>query len=117
MNKYAHYENMEYWFDEAWQGKNPVIDELTQWIGLNDQLEPSGFVVPEGDPTKMESYQSKANSVDLPEVVSYWKSKGMRFHAFEMGCKHWIAVVPEEAVTEEAKKYKVLIILEQQDPD
>lgn len=117
MNKYAHYDNMEYWFDDAWKGKNPVIDELTQWIGLNDQLEESGFQAPEGDPKKMEDYHSKTNSVDLPEVVSYWKSRGMRFHSFEMGCKHWVALVPEEAFTDSAKVYKVLVILEQQDPD
>lgn len=117
MNKYAHYENMEFWFDDAWQGKNPVIDELTQWIGLNDQLEESGFQAPEGDPKKMEDYHSKTNSVDLPEVVGYWKNRGMRFHSFEMGCKHWVAFVPEEAFTDSAKTYKVLVILEQQDPE
>ncbi len=117
MNKYAHYENMEYWFNEAWEGKNPVIDELIQWIGCHDRLEPTDFVIPEGDPTKMEGYQSKANSVDLPEVVSYWKRRGMRFHAFEMGCKHWIAFVPEAAFSASGKTYRVLVIPEQQDPE
>ena len=109
------YPNIELWEDEPWQGMKSPIDALAQWIGSHDTVRGPFYPHPAGDATVQPGYKPKTNSVDVPETIEKWAKQGMRFTTLEQGCKHWISLVPEEAIRT-GRKLKALLILQQEAP-
>jgi pimeloyl-ACP methyl ester carboxylesterase len=113
MNQYYTYPHIELWQDDKWKDRLCSIDWLIQKIQGEDNI-PAGkkYGFPEtSNPKLLQGYAAKANSVDIPETVEYWKSKGFLFKSLEQGRKHWISMVPVTAYNENSEKYRVLITL------
>lgn len=103
------------WYNDAWSEANGAADPLLQWIGGHMESFPlSSYNGRNSDPTSHPFYKQKTNAVDLPEVSRYWAERGIRYTSLEQGCKHWISMLPEQAIAQGAK-LKVLVVLHKED--
>lgn len=116
MNSQYKYEKQYLWYNDAWQNRDGLVDPLFQWIGSHDSIVPAPpYDRPQGDPKSLPCYRAKTNAVDLPEITRYWADRGIRYTSLEQGCKHWISILPERAMTAPSGKLKVLVVLHQED--
>ena len=115
MNTNYQYEKQYLWYNETWQKKDGMVDPLFQWLGSMEGIaEAPEYPRPEGDPRTLPCYFAKTNSVNLPEVISQWADRGIRCTILEQGRKHWISLLPEQAMGS-GKKVRLLVVLHQED--
>jgi hypothetical protein len=120
LNNYFTYSGIELWEEKIWQDRVSPIFPLVQWIGNNSSLNPGPYSKPleglQGDEVKgLKCYNPKTNSVDIPQVLDYWKNKGIHYECRAQGGLCWLIMAPLQSLNDFGIKLKTLVVLHRED--
>ncbi len=115
VNKKFQYPHYDLWFNDKWEDRQSALLPLAVWIGENAGVHSSEStrypLFPEGtDVRKLPLYRAKTQSIDDPEMMSFWEEKGLSCNVLEMGRAHWVSCVPGAASKEKQDKLPVLTV-------
>lgn len=84
MNRSYSYPNINLWEEHEWDIKVNKLTGLIEKIGeLKEERrgvdDDHSFQMPWEDVKKLPGYQPRTNSYDSPEVIRYWKDRGMKY--------------------------------------
>ena len=89
VNKYFIYKNIELWNGDLWTDHISKTFPLFKWIGELSTPVPSTFPREQDTPAdecrKLPYYFPKTNSVDLPDIVAYWKGRNVHYECRSQG--------------------------------
>lgn len=115
MNRFYSYPDIGLWEEKKWDIKVNKLTGLIEKIGdLEEERrevdEDISFRIPREDVKKLPGYQPRTNSYDNPEVVQYWKDRGMSYLS-RMGNKiRHVYLMPENG-----EKIPVLVVYHKED--
>lgn len=115
MNKYFDYENRKYWDVDVWKDTISSIFGLVKWMGNNGTVDDSVYPSPldglYGDEAKkLACYDKKTNAVSIPEVVQYWKDRGVHYERRAQGGFGWLIMCPDKCLDDFAAKLPTLVV-------
>lgn len=117
MNKYYAYDNLKYWDKDLWKDKISAVYPVVKFMGETEPTdrEPYPGALPAEEAKKLPYYDTKTNCVSLPEVVDYWKSRGVHYERRAQGGVCWLIMCPEKSLADFGKKLKSLFVMHNAD--
>ncbi len=115
MNRYFNYENRKYWDMDLWKDNISSIFGLVQWLGGHEIMDTAPYQAPiDGlygeDLKRLECYDRKTNAVSIPEVVQYWKDRGVHYERRSQGGCGWLIMCPDKCLQDFGRKLPTLIV-------
>ena len=116
MNRYFSYENIQYWDAGLWKDKISAVYPLVTFMGDHEPRLSAPYDAPlPGDPRSLPCYDVKTNCVSVPEVVEYWKSRGVHYERRAQGGVCWLIMCPEKSLRDFGTKLKTLVVIHNED--
>lgn len=120
MNKYFDYENSRYWDTDVWKDTISSVFGLVKWLGKHEPVDTAPYHSPIGglygeEAKTLDCYDRKTNAVSIPEVVSYWKDRGVHYERRSQGGCGWLIMCPDKCLDHFAVKLPVLIVFHRAD--
>lgn len=115
VNKYFSYKNIELWNGDLWTDHISKTFPLVSWMGEMDTSLPKVFPREQDAPVdeckKLPYYFPKTNSVDLPDIVEYWKERGVHYECRSQSVVGWILMAPTKCMEDFSKKIPSLVVM------
>lgn len=119
VNEYFKYKDIELWNAELWKDHISRTFPLVSWMGEQEMTIPKVFPREQDAPLdeckKLPYYFPKTNSVDLPEIVEYWKERGVRYECRSQSVVGWVLMAPSKCMADFSKKIPSLVVMLNQD--
>ena len=120
MNQYFDYPEKKYWNAEMWSDTISPIWDLVKWIEAHDAIDDAPYDNPvDGlydDAAKaLPFYDRKTNALSIPEVVQYWKDRGVHYERRSQGGMGWLIMCPDKCLEDFGTKYKTLVVFHSAD--
>lgn len=115
MNKYFDYENRKYWDEELWRDTLSPIFGLVKWIECHEEADQTPYPSPVdgryGDDTKvLACYDKKTNAISIPEVILYWRGRGVHYECRSQGGLGWLIMCPNKCRKDFSQKLPTLVV-------
>lgn len=114
-NLYYDYPDRKYWNPEMWTNSISPIFSLVKWIGANSPIDSTPYHSPinglyGADAKTLDCYDLKTNSVSIPDVIQYWKNRGVYYECRSQGGLYWLIMCPYKCLEDFGSKIPALVV-------
>jgi len=95
MNSYFTYPHKDLWNQHSWDDRHSPLIPLVRWIEAKNREANRICARPLKSRRTEGQFDPKAHALTYPEVVEYWKNRGLRYHCTSMTLP-WIAMIPTD---------------------
>ena len=116
MNSYFAYKDIELWDESKWQDRISSVFPLVKWMGSLSKIDSSPYGNPLNglygdDAKKLDCYNLKTNSVNIPSVVDFWKKKNVHYECRAQGGLNWLIMAPVRCLNDFGTKLPTLVVM------